>query len=131
MLEESRRPSKVERNRDLASPPDTLHAARETWNDFERRVSSFALPLEPCPLDVARVTREKEKERETALIQYMEILSNISSYRATSLLIACFRRIPRKLLDLSRILACNRSFSPNCLIHDKNRYNVCVQISYS
>ncbi|KYN23027.1 hypothetical protein ALC57_04811 [Trachymyrmex cornetzi] len=54
MSEESRRPSKVERNRDLASPPDTLHATRETWNDFERRVSSFALPLEPCPLDAAR-----------------------------------------------------------------------------
>jgi len=63
MSEESRRPSKVERNRDLASPPDTLHATRETWNDFERRVSGFALPLEPCPLDAARVTREKERER--------------------------------------------------------------------
>ncbi|KYQ49852.1 Ecdysteroid UDP-glucosyltransferase [Trachymyrmex zeteki] len=55
MSEESRRPSKVERNRDLASPPDTLHATRETWNDFERRVSGFALLLEPCPLDAARL----------------------------------------------------------------------------
>ena len=65
MSEESRRPSKVERNRDLASPPDTLHATRETWNDFERRVSGFALPLEPypLPLDAARVTRAKEGGR--------------------------------------------------------------------
>lgn len=55
MSEESRL-STVERNRALAPLPDTLHGTRETWNDFERRVSSLALPLGPSPLD-ARVTR--------------------------------------------------------------------------
>lgn len=59
-----------------------------------------------------------------ALAQYVEILPNISSYRTTSSLIACFQRIPRKLLTLSHTLAFNKSFFTNCFINKIMRRHV-------
>lgn len=60
--------------------------------------------------------RERGREGgrgERQLAQFVEILPNVSSYRAVSLVITRFRVISRKLLALSRTLA-RWKFFPHC-----------------